>query len=136
MVYTEVISGFWMGNIDMMYNQQFIKDNDINIIINCTTNFNFKDTTKQNIRIPLVENLSNNLDTLRINKHKILSFINISINDNNILLCCYDGQSLSPFIASLYLIEYGEIPKNSIKQILRSKNTQLSLDFDIQLLDL
>lgn len=136
MVYTEVISGFWMGNIDMMYNKQFITDNDINIIINCTTNFNFKDTTKQNIRIPLVENLYNNLDIIRDNKHKILEYINTSLIDNNILICCYDGQSLSPFIACLYLIEYGKIPKETIKQIMRSKNTQLSLDFDIQLLDL
>lgn len=136
MVYTEILSGFWIGNIDMMYNQQFIKDNDIQVIINCTVNFQFKDQTKHNIRIPLVEDLYSNLSTLRNNKQKILSFINKQLDNYNILVCCYDGQTLSPFIACLYLMEYGEIPKDTMKQVLRSKNTQLSLDFDIQLLDL
>lgn len=136
MVYTEIISGFWIGNIDMMYNKQFINDNDIQVIINCTVNFQFKDETKQNIRIPLVEDLYRNFDILRNNKEKILSFINSQLDTQNILLCCYDGQTISPFIASLYLIRYGEIPKDNIKQILKSKNTQLSLDFDVQSLDL
>lgn len=132
MVYTEVLSGFWIGNIDMMYNKQFINDNDINVIINCTINFQFKDETKQNIRIPLVEDLYGNIETLKNNKHKILSYINTQLENHNILLCCYDGQTLSPFIAALYLLEYGNIPLDTIKQILRSKNTQLSLDFDSQ----
>ena len=136
MVYTEITSGLWIGNIDMMYNKQFIQDNDITVIINCTINFQFKDESKHNIRIPLVEDLYANIDTLRNNKDKILSYINTQLDEHNILLCCYDGQTLSPFLISLYLMKYGEITKEHIKQVIRSKNTQLVLDFDLQLLDL
>ena len=136
MVYTEILSGLWIGNIDMMYNKQFIQDNNIQIIINCTTNYQCKDTTITNIRIPLVEDLYANINTLRTNKGKILSYIKTELENNNILICCYDGQTLSPFIISLYLLTYGDISKDQVKQICRSKNTELSMDFDLQLLDL
>ncbi len=137
MVYTEIISGLWISNIDMIYNKQFLKDNDIKIIINCTVNYKFNnDSTIKNIRLPLVENLYSNIDILRNNKEKILSYIDSNLSENNILISCYDGKNISPFIISLYLIKYGGITKDNIKQIIRSKNINLSLDFDIELLDL
>ena len=34
---TEIISGIWIGDITDIYNEQFYKDNLINIVINCTT---------------------------------------------------------------------------------------------------
>jgi len=136
MVYTEIISGLWIGNIDMMYNTQFIQDNDITVIINCTVNFQFKDESKLNIRIPLVEDLHANLDTIRTHKDKILSYINTQLEEHTILLCCYDGQTLSPFLIALYLMKYGEITKEHVKQVIRSKNTGLALDFDLLSLDI
>ena len=39
------------------------------------------------------------------NKDKILSIIKENI-DNNILICCYNGKSISPFIVSLFIEKY------------------------------
>ncbi len=137
MVYTEIISGLWISNIDMIYNKQFLKDNDITIIINCTINYKFNnESTIKNVRIPLVEDLYSNIDILKNNKEKILSYINNNLCENNILISCYDGKNISPFIIALYLIKYGDISKDNIKQVIRSKNINLSLDFGIELLDL
>jgi len=137
MVYVEILSGLWIGNIDMMYNKQFIHDNSISIIINCTSNYKFSDYPDiQNIRLPLSDNLYHNLDTLRKNKDKILLFIDTSLDEHNILISCYDGVTLSPFIVSLYLIHYGGITKDKVKKIIQSKSTQISMDYDITLLDL
>jgi len=137
MVYVEILSGLWIGNVDMMYNKKFIMDNDISIVINCTMNYKFSDYTGvQNIRIPLSDNLYHNLDTLRQNKDKILKFIDDSLKEHNILISCYDGVTLSPFLVSLYLINYGQITKEQIKKIIQSKNTDISMDYDVELLDL
>jgi len=137
MLYAEIISGLWIGDVDMMYNKKFIQDNQISIIINCTTNFKFSDIENiQNIRIPLSDNLYQNLDQLRIHKDKILKFIDDSLETDNILLSCYDGKIISPFIISLYLMIYGEISKETLKQIILSKNKDISMDYDIHLLDL
>ena len=137
MLYVEIISGLWIGNIDTMYNKKFIKDNNITVILNCTTNYKFSDYTgTHNIRIPLSDNIYHNIETLRCNKDKILTFIDDSLNDNNILLCCYDGKTIGPFIISLYLIKYGGITKDKVKKIILSKNSNISMDYDLELLDL
>jgi hypothetical protein len=137
MVYVEIISGLWIGNVDMMYNKKFIEDNKITLIVNCTHNFKFSDIpTIQNVRIPLSDNLMNNIDQLRIHKDKILTFIDTSLEQHNLLLCCYDGITNSPFIVSLYLLKYGDITKDNIKRIIQSKSTEISMDYDLSLLDL
>jgi protein-tyrosine phosphatase len=137
MVYAEIISGLWIGNVDMMYNKKFLQDNQITLVINCTHNFKFTDLPNiQNVRIPLSDNLMNNIDQLRIHKDKILTFIDSSLEQRNILLCCYDGITNSPFIVSLYLLKYGDITKDKIKRIIQSKSTEISMDYDLDLLDL
>ena len=35
---TEILSGLWIGNISDAYNEDFYKDNQISIAINCTFN--------------------------------------------------------------------------------------------------
>ena len=137
MLYTEVLSGLWIGDIDIMYNKKFIEDNQIKLIINCTIDYKFSDHKGvQNVRIPLPNNLYNSIDTLMQNKDKILNFIDSNLENNHILICCVDGINISPFIASLYLIKYGEIDKSEIKKIIQSKNQAVSMDFDLSLLDL
>ena len=137
MVYVEIISGLWIGTVDMMYNKAFLKDNQITLIFNCTQDYKFTDdTTIKNIRIPLSDNLMNTIDKIRVHKDKILSSIDTSLETHNILVCCYDGITNSPFIVSLYLLNYGGIAKDNIKKIIQSKHTGISMDYDIDLLDL
>jgi hypothetical protein len=137
MLYTEVISGLWIGDIDIMYNKKFIEDNQIKLIINCTIDYKCSDYAGvQNVRIPLPTNLYNSIDTLRQNKDKILTFIDSNLENHHILICCLDGTTISPFIASLYLVKYGEIEKSEIKKIIQSKNQAVSMEFDLSLLDL
>lgn len=138
MLYTEIISGLWIGDIDIMYNKKFILDNQIKTIINCTMDHAFSNTidTTQNIRIPLANNLYNSLDILRQNKSKILEFIKNKLDDGHVLICCLDGTIMSPFVASLYLIHYGQLPKSEVRKIIQSKNEAVSMEFDLNLLDL
>ena len=103
--------------------------------MNCTQLFDFPDIdTLRKIRLPFspVQN-NDNIFLLKKNYHKIIDFIHNSIDTNNILICCYDGKSISPFIIALYILKYSTIEKNSIYNILLSKNPQLSLWCDIEL---
>jgi protein-tyrosine phosphatase len=137
MLYTEVLSGLWIGDIDIMYNKKFIEDNQIKLIINCTIDYKFSEHVGvQNVRIPLPNNLYNSLDMIRQNKDKIMSFIDSNLENHHILICCLDGTTISPFIISLYLVKYGEIEKSEIKKIIQSKNEAVSMEFDLSLLDL
>ena len=137
MLYTEVLSGLWIGDIDIMYNKKFLQDNQIQVIINCTCHYKFTDLPSiQNVRLPLSDNLYNSIDTIKQNKDRILQFIDSQLESNNVLVCCQAGTYISPFIISLYLIQYGDIQKNEVRKIIQSKNEAVSMDFDLSLLDL
>ena len=133
---TEILSGLWIGDINDIYNEEFYKDNLINIVINCTIDQGFLDLPNlKKIRISLSPEMDPNRDIylLRSNKDKILSFIHKNIEEENIFVCCYNGLTISPLIVALYMIEYGGISKDNIRDILRSKNEKICLDYDLSI---
>ena len=131
----ELLSGLWIGDTDILNSKKFMIDNQIDIILNCTQLFDFPDLDLQKIRLPFSNDKNSDTDLmlLRQNKDKILSFINDNITDKNILIVCYDGKSISPFIVFLYIAEYSKIDKRSIYNIMLTKDSNLSLWFDLSL---
>jgi len=131
----ELISGLWVGDTDILNSKKFMIDNQIDIILNCTQLFDFPDLDIQKIRLPFSNDKNSDTDLmlLRQNKNKLLSFINDNINDKNILIVCYDGKSISPFLVYLYIAEYSKIDKRSIYNIMLTKDSNLSLWFDLSL---
>tara|TARA_Y100000389_G_scaffold115669_1_gene112801 strand:- start:26 stop:448 length:423 start_codon:yes stop_codon:yes gene_type:complete len=132
----ELLSGLWIGNTDILNSKKFMTDNQIDIIFNCTQLFDFPDLENiQKVRLPFSNNKNSDTDLtlLRQNKNKILSFINDNINDKNILIVCYDGKSISPFLVYLYIAEYSKIDKRSIYNIMLTKDSNLSSWFDLSL---
>jgi len=130
---TEIISGIWIGSVDNSFNKEFLKDNNISILINCTLNYGFPDIEAKKLRIPLTSNLTPNEDILMLkkNKDKIVDYIYNNINNSNILIYCYDEKTISPLIVSLFLIYKGGVSKDNIRSILKSKNGNISLDIDL-----
>ena len=135
MYVNELLSGLWIGDTSILNSQRFMKENKIDIILNCTQIFDFPDLNIQKIRLPFSNDKNSDTDLmlLRQNKDKILSFIDNNITDKNILIVCYDGKSISPFLVALYIAEYSKIDKKSIYDILLTKDSSLSLWFDLSL---
>ena len=132
----ELLSGIWIADSDILNSKKFMDDNQITIILNCTQIFDFPDiSTIQKIRLPFSNNKNSDTDLslIRENKTKILQFIHDNIDNHNILICCYDGKSISPFIVALYIAEYSKIDKKSIYDILLTKDSNLSLWYDLSL---
>lgn len=132
----ELLSGLWIGDTDILNSKKFMSDNQIDIILNCTQLFDFPDLDNiQKVRLPFSNDKNSDTDLmlLRQNKDKILSFIHDNINDKNILIVCYDGKSISPFLVYLYIAEYSKIDKRSIYNIMLTKDSNLSLWYDLSL---
>ena len=53
--------------------------------------------------------------------------------DYNILLVCYDGNKISPLIFGLFINKYGNIHINLIKDIIKSKNKNFMIDFNLNI---
>mgnify|MGYP001302293709 CR=1 FL=1 len=131
---TEILSGLWIGDINDSFDKSFIEDNLIKILINCTEDYGFINTIEtKKIRIPLSSNLTPEKDLLLLqnNKDRIIDFILKNISKYNILIYCYDGLKISPLIIALFIINYGGVSKDDIRDILRSKNNKVCLDIDL-----
>ena len=50
--------------------KNFLKDNNISILINCTLNYGFPDIEAKKLRIPLTSNLTPDEDILMLKKNK------------------------------------------------------------------
>lgn len=135
MYVNELLSGLWIGDSSILNSKKFMEENSIDIILNCTQIFDFPDLDIQKIRLPFSNDKNSDTDLmlLRQNKDKILSFIDSNIAEKNILIVCYDGKSISPFLVALYIAEYSKIDKKSIYNILLTKDSSLSLWFDLSL---
>ena len=136
MIFTELISGLWISDIEMLNKNKFLEDNNITIILNCTQTFDFPnfDSIKK-IRLPFspIRESDTDIALLRNNYKKIVDYISENIDENNILISCYDGKSISPFIVALYIASKSKISKESIYEILLTKNKELDLWCDISL---
>ena len=118
MFYCEIISGLWVGDIDIMLHKKFIKENNINIIIHCTQQIAFPevdfDFTKKNnytemddIQLIPLDDVKKSLlnfkniinlhkcNILKINKtefylsKRLYSFMNMKFNNGTGLDLCY-----------------------------------------------
>lgn len=136
MFYCELLSGLWVGDTDILMNEKFINDNNISIILNCTQTYDFpKIKNLKKIRLPFspVRESNDDIYLIRENKEKIISFIKNNIDSENILIVCYNGKSISPFLVSLYIASESKIDNSSVYNILLSKSNDLELWCDLSL---
>ena len=123
---TEILSGLWIGNVNDIYNKEFYLDNNINIVINCTKDQAFLDLEGlKKIRI------QNDMHLLSMKKDDIVDFIHKTLEEKNIFIYCHNGLTNSALIVALYMIKYGNISKDNIRAILRSKNNNILLEYDL-----
>ena len=129
---TEILSGLWIGNVNDIYNKEFYLDNNINIVINCTKDQAFLDLEGlKKIRIPFSNDIQNDMHLLSIKKDDIVDFVHKSLEEKNIFIYCHNGLTVSALIVALYMIKYGNISKDNIRAILRSKNNNILLEYDL-----
>jgi len=134
---TEILSGLWIGSVEDIDNKDFFIDNLIDISINCTINhpfFEIENMKKIRLAIKNIMDPYTDLQLLKDNKKKILEFIDINLKkNNNIFIYCYDGLTISPLIISLYLKAISNNSNVYIRDILKSKNKAISLDYDLDM---
>ena len=135
---TEYLQGIYVSDINTAFDKTIYQKYNIDIVINCTIDFGFLDINIKKIRIPLSNDLNYHTDIKLLNQNlnKILSFINDNYIEYNILLCCYDGLTISPIIVGLFISKYGKIPINQIKNILKSKNKNIIIELDLSIFNI
>lgn len=116
---SEILPGIWLSNKFDNFNNNFIKNKNINCIFSTKmikTNIEF-------VYIPFNLNTHNNIN--KLNNlfieyiHDFLTFINKkSKNFKNIIIYCDSGKYIGPSIVASYIIKFGKIlPSKSIEYV-------------------
>jgi hypothetical protein len=132
----EYINNIFCCNVKESYDKSIYIKYGIDIVINCTKDYSFIDIDDiKKIRIPLSQNLDYHTDIqlLKKNLNKILEYIYNNFINYNILIICYDGNTISPLIVGLFINKYGNIHINLIKDIVKSKNDNFLIDFNLNI---
>ena len=137
-MFTEYLQGIYVSDINTAFDKTIYQKYNIDIVINCTIDYGFLDLNIKKIRIPLSNDLNYHTDIKLLNQNlnKILSFINNNYIEHNILLCCHNGLTISPIIVGLFISKYGKIPINQLKNMLKSKNKDIKIEFNLNIFNL
>ena len=125
----EIITGFYIGDINAMLDRDLYKKYNINIIINLTNNYQFIDTKTIKTKLP-IRNFVDYMDKYK----KLLNYIKSNFINYNILVC--SDEQYHTLTAALFLIEFGKIPEYDVKAILKNKNEDIVLDYDLSVFEI
>tara|TARA_B100000131_G_C17956627_1_gene548685 strand:+ start:436 stop:879 length:444 start_codon:yes stop_codon:yes gene_type:complete len=119
----EIIPGLWLSDKNISLNKQFFKDNQIDIVINCSKDLQFIDLDIEKVRLKIHDNLQ---DDEIINMYHNLDYITKYIYNNlllckNILVHCYAGKQRSATVIIAYLLRYSKLDLNKCIELLKYK---------------
>ena len=101
---SQVLNNLWLGNYLAAHDNNFIKKNNIRLIINCTKYNYDKIKNIHYINLPLEDNNANGAFIIKKNLNNIVSTINQYItNGYSVLIHCKSGHKRSALITVLYL---------------------------------
>ena len=119
--YNKIIDNLYIGNHESPIDTNFLKENNIKLIINCTKSYsyNVKDDI-QMIRLCITDfNSPENNIILANNVDKILEIMNIYLSCNEgVLVHCHMGQQRSAMVVVCFLMKYHKMNfENAFKYV-------------------
>jgi protein-tyrosine phosphatase len=135
--HNKIISNLYIGNYQSPIDNNFLKKENIKLIVNCTKTYNYPiNENIQMIRLNITDfNSPENNIIVASNIEKILEIINIYLLSNEgVLVHCNMVQKRSAMVVACYLIKYLKLSlKDSIEKI--KKHRKLAFLNDITFLD-
>jgi hypothetical protein len=121
-----IMPNLYLGNINVSKDIDFLKDNHIDAIVNCSYEIEFHEyfNDKEKIRLSVHDDKSlENMKKFQENILGSVEFIDKQINNNKIVLVhCYYGLMRSATVIAAYLIIKYNMPVNDAIIFLKKKN--------------
>ena len=126
--YHQITSNIWLGNYYAAQDLNFLKKNNIDIIINCTPNIPHhfpKDFTYYRIPIHDDKTIDSNIYMIELMK-KYTNIIQHHVQQNkNIFIHCNAGCQRSATILYSYIYKYGNYDSKSTIAFMKSRRPEI-----------
>ncbi len=121
----EILTNLWLGDIRDSRNKEFI--NNVDIIINCSTNIPFLDDTKICKRISVEDNLEKK-EIANLYKYldNSVKFIHSELKKSKIIFIhCYAGKQRSASVICAYIMWSNNLTYEQAKEFLETKRKHI-----------
>lgn len=125
---SEILPGLWLGDIKAALDTGFLKDKQIQCVINCTDKHPFADDPIVMIKYRLP--VKDNLEIAEISKlyqclDDVADCIKQHLPSYNLLVHCYAGKQRSAAVIIAYLMKYGQLDLNNAIAGVKSKKPDI-----------
>jgi protein-tyrosine phosphatase len=117
-----ILPGLWLGNAKAAMNEQFLKENKIEAVFNCTKDQPFHSSIKRRYRVPVDDNLKHEeIRNMELWSYEIVYKLTKEHKQGNVLVHCYAGMQRSAAVIAMYLIGNHRMKKDNAISFIRSK---------------
>jgi rhodanese-related sulfurtransferase len=119
----EILPRLWLGNVRASKDEGFIRQNNIQVVFNCTKNLPFSPLIPIKYRVPVDDNLEEEeIRNLKLWSpeiaHKLLTLYN---QGHTILVHCYAGMQRSAACVAIFLIALKHMSGQDAMKYIRSR---------------
>jgi dual specificity phosphatase 12 len=119
----EILPGLWLGNYRASQNEDFLRENKIETVFNCTKDLPFADSVKRRYRVPVDDNLQE--DEIRNMELWAFEIVLKLMKERNqgspVLVHCAAGMQRSAAVIALYLIAVYRMKSEDAMAFIRNK---------------
>jgi protein tyrosine/serine phosphatase len=113
-----IIPGLWLGNIRSAGNGNFLKENNITTVFNCTKDAPFHNSIKKQYRVYVDDNSEEEeLKNMELWSFEIVYKLTKEYKEGPVLVHCHAGMQRSATVIAMYLIAHGMKNDDAIKFI-------------------
>jgi len=125
-----VLPGLWLGNGKSSMNEEFLKQNKITTVFNCTKDLPFHSSIRKRYRVPVHDNLKEEeIRNMELWSFEIIYKLTKEHKRNNVLVHCYAGMQRSAAVVAMYLIARKRMKTDEAIAYLKDKRSIVFLPF-------
>ena len=119
----EIIPHLWLGNAKAAHDEQFLKEQNIQVVFNCSKDIPFHSSIRRRYRVPVDDNLQpEEIRNLELWSYEIVYKLNNEYKEGRpILVHCAAGMQRSPAVVAMFLIAMAGMTHEQAMAFIQSK---------------
>lgn len=120
----KIIDNIWVGNEASALSENFVRGNNIQVVVNCTKDVPMKFSGVTYFQIPVDDSLKEeDMDKMTRILPIVVEFIKRQVDlKKNILVHCYQGAQRSAVVATAYVMKKRNLtPKQAVEVVLKQR---------------